>query len=286
MDGFPRTGHRWVANRNVTLKKCRRILEQDLGMKEKKLDEVKKDVHELIDRVLMDGMQPDPIETGPVETKGRGKEKQGTKRRNAGSETKTKHSTQPKTQKGARKERSNVEEKTGNTRSARVEKLKRILKQATITISPSIYVKHKEENELYEALCGLLRKEGLPPNPTDREISSVRKRKQTERDLDGIDTSNIISSGRRRQRTTDARYNYKEEDESDEDVGESSPEPSEQHAVDDSDGSEPIDEEKSSEAPLYEPPHAQKQARGTQEDADEDARPPKRRAMLISDEDE
>lgn len=278
-------GCRWNANRNVTLKKCRRILERDLGLEEKKLDQVKKDVHEIIDRALMGGTQTDLPPPRPVETEIKRGEKKETKTKHAHVKSNSSMPAHNQRHKSAKTERSNAEEKNSGTRSARVEKLKRILKTATITISPNIYVKHKREDELYEALCGLLKKEGLSPNPSDREIAAVRKRKQIERDLDGIDTSNIISTGRRRRTSADAQYTYKEEDESDEDADESTPQPSSQLEGNDPDSSD-LEEASPRRAPSHKRPHAQDQADDTSMDKENCGNLPKRRTMVISDEED
>lgn len=188
-----------------------------MGMKEKELDVMKKEVHALIDRVLSRTLKPEEGNRGSIEMslhttakkheiQASKEEKEASKRRKENLVKKRK----PRTS-------SDPQENASQGKSARVEKIKRILKQATITISPSIYVKHKAENELYEALCNLLRKEGLSSNPSEREISALRKRKQIERDLDGIDTSNIIETGRRRRTTTGTRFSYQETVGSDED---------------------------------------------------------------------
>lgn len=278
-------GCRWNANRNVTLKKCRRILERDLGLEEKMLDQAKKDVHDIIDRALMGGMETDHPQSRKVEIESKRKEMKETKTKQARVKSKSTKPTDRKKHKSAYMDCTNVEEKNSGTRSARVEKLKHILKTATITISPNIYVKHKREDELYDALCGLLKKEGLSPNPTDREISAVRKRKQIERDLDGIDTSNIISTGRRRRTSADAQYTYEEKNESDEDEDESTTEPSSQLEEKNSDGSEPEDESPRM-APSHKRPHAQGQGEDTGKDEENLSKQPKRRMMVISDEED
>mmetsp|Transcript_8157 Transcript_8157/g.50562 ORF Transcript_8157/g.50562 Transcript_8157/m.50562 type:complete len:256 (+) Transcript_8157:4128-4895(+) len=255
-------------------------------MEEKMLDQVKKDVHEIIDRALMGGTQTDRPPSRPADTESKQRETKETKTKHAHAKSNGSTPTHKNRHRSAKTERSNVEGKNPGTRSARVEKLKRILKTATIAISPNIYVKHKGEDELYDALCGLLKKEGLSPNPTDREISAVRKRKQIERDLDGIDTSNIISTGRRRRTSADAQYTYKEENESDEDEDESTPEPSSQLKENNSDGSEPEEEESPRIAPSHKRLHAQGQGEDTGKDKENRSKQPKRRMMMISDEED
>jgi hypothetical protein len=72
------------------------------------------------------------------------------------------------------------------------------------SISPSVYRKAKQAPEekreeiLIKELKELLAKEGLSANPSEKEIKEVKKRKERTKELEGIDTSNIVSSSRRR----------------------------------------------------------------------------------------
>lgn len=85
-----------------------------------------------------------------------------------------------------------------------VEKLKSIIKACGMSIPPSVYKKAKQASEeerqdfLIKELEGILSREGLSGNPSEKEIKEVRKRKDRARELEGIDTSNIVSSSRRR----------------------------------------------------------------------------------------
>ncbi|KAH6801602.1 hypothetical protein C2S51_033048 [Perilla frutescens var. frutescens] len=86
----------------------------------------------------------------------------------------------------------------------RVENLKSIIKACGMSVPPSIYKKVKQvsdderETFLVKELEGILSREGLPKNPTEKDIKDCRKRKERARELEGIDMSNIISSSRRR----------------------------------------------------------------------------------------
>lgn len=90
----------------------------------------------------------------------------------------------------------------------RVEHLKSIIKSCGMSVPPVIYKKVKlaPENEreahLIKELEGILSKEGLSPNPSEKEIKEVKKRKDRAKELEGIDTSNIVSSSRRRSTTS------------------------------------------------------------------------------------
>ncbi|KAL9687700.1 hypothetical protein QQ045_032107 [Rhodiola kirilowii] len=90
----------------------------------------------------------------------------------------------------------------------RVEQLKSIIKSCGIRIPPVIYKRakqapeNKQEAALTKELVEILSKEGLPANPIEKEIKDVRRRKERERELEGIDMSNIVSSSRRRSTTS------------------------------------------------------------------------------------
>ncbi|KAL5558390.1 hypothetical protein UlMin_034601 [Ulmus minor] len=90
----------------------------------------------------------------------------------------------------------------------RVENLKSIIKACGMSVPPSIYKKvkqvpeNKREAQLIKELEEILSKEGLSANPSEKEIKECKKRKERARELEGIDTSNIVSSSRRRSTTS------------------------------------------------------------------------------------
>ncbi|PON46991.1 Homeodomain-like containing protein [Parasponia andersonii] len=90
----------------------------------------------------------------------------------------------------------------------RVEHLKSVIKACGMSVPPSVYKKvkqvpeNKREAHLVKELEEILSKEGLTANPTEKEIKEVRKRKERAKELEGIDTSNIVSSTRRRSTTS------------------------------------------------------------------------------------
>lgn len=128
--------------------------------------------------------------------------------------------------------------------SKRVEKLRTLCKQATITIPPTLYVKNKSDDELAAALEALLEKHGLSAGSGPNEVARAKQQLQTVRDLDGIDTSNIVEGGRR-QRGGD-RVSYRkllevesEEEEEDEEDGSQSSGSSEASGSED-EGEDPV----------------------------------------------
>ncbi|CAA0821264.1 Unknown protein [Striga hermonthica] len=95
-------------------------------------------------------------------------------------------------------------EKAASGYGEKVENLKSIIKACGMSVAPSVYKKAKqvpeEEREgfIVKELEGILTREGLSKNPTEKEIKDCKKRKDRAKELEGIDMSNIISSSRRR----------------------------------------------------------------------------------------
>ncbi|KDP32787.1 hypothetical protein JCGZ_12079 [Jatropha curcas] len=89
-----------------------------------------------------------------------------------------------------------------------VEHLKSVIKSCGMSVPPVVYKKvkqvpeNKREAQLIKELEEILSREGLSSNPSEKEIKEVRKRKERAKELEGIDTSNIVSSSRRRSTTS------------------------------------------------------------------------------------
>ncbi|XP_010500159.1 PREDICTED: eukaryotic translation initiation factor 5B-like isoform X2 [Camelina sativa] len=90
----------------------------------------------------------------------------------------------------------------------RVEHLKSVIKSCGMRVPPSIYKKAKQAPEekreatLIKELEQILAKEGLSSDPSEKEIKEVKNRKTISKELEGLDTSNIVSSSRRRSTTS------------------------------------------------------------------------------------
>ncbi|KAL1199520.1 hypothetical protein V5N11_011145 [Cardamine amara subsp. amara] len=101
-----------------------------------------------------------------------------------------------------------TKETTPTVYGKRVEHLKSVIKSCGMSVPPSIYKKAKQAPEekreatLIEELEQILAKEGLSSDPSEKEIKEVKKRKTISKELEGIDTSNIVSSSRRRSTTS------------------------------------------------------------------------------------
>ncbi|XP_024018116.1 uncharacterized protein DDB_G0283697 [Morus notabilis] len=89
-----------------------------------------------------------------------------------------------------------------------VEHLKTVIKACGLSVPPSVYKKvkqvpeNKRESQLIKELEEILSKEGLSAKPSEKEIKEVRKKKERAKELEGIDTGNIVSSTRRRSTTS------------------------------------------------------------------------------------
>lgn len=86
----------------------------------------------------------------------------------------------------------------------KVERLKSIIKACGMSVAPTVYKKAKQAPEekreafLVKELQEILSKEGLSTNPSEKEIKEVKRRKERAKELEGIDTSNIVVGSRRR----------------------------------------------------------------------------------------
>eukprot|EP00897_Mesotaenium_endlicherianum_P005644 jgi/Mesen1/5107/ME000254S04130 len=98
------------------------------------------------------------------------------------------------------------------THCARVEHTKRVCQAAGIKIPPHVYKKanqapaEKREEALVKELEALLEKEALCSTSSEKDIKAVKKSLDKQRELEGIDMSNILDEprGRRRSAATPA----------------------------------------------------------------------------------
>lgn len=105
---------------------------------------------------------------------------------------------------GARKARKRTEaaapgrrEKTAH--SVQVDKLKRVCQDAAIRVPPTVYSRHRgDDDALCRALEELLHRYGLSVNSSTDQIRRARREIETSRELDGIDLGNIIGERPRR----------------------------------------------------------------------------------------
>lgn len=99
----------------------------------------------------------------------------------------------------------NDDAKSGHNK--KVEHLKKLIKACGLNVPPSIYKKAKQVSEgkrdsfLIKELEGILSRQGLSSNASEKEIKAVKRKLERERDLEGIDMTNIIIEPRGRRST-------------------------------------------------------------------------------------
>jgi hypothetical protein len=105
------------------------------------------------------------------------------------------------------KEEDNTSKKESKSRelSARFIRMRNICRQAGIVVPPSLYKKEYTNDMMEDGILELLKKNGLDERSQKASILEVKEKLQLQRDLDGIDTSNIIEDGPRSRRRA-ARY--------------------------------------------------------------------------------
>ncbi|KAL3139488.1 hypothetical protein ABBQ38_003812 [Trebouxia sp. C0009 RCD-2024] len=168
---------------NLTMKACRKLLEEDLGLPEKSLADRKEFIQRYVDKII-----------AHKASKQDNKHSDGTRK---SSET----APRAKKRKAISKDDEDGSEPKAQPRtSVTIDKVKQICKAATIKIPPSAYVKTKSIQDVEQNLEDLLAKHGLCLDSSSHEINKTRDRLAKERDLEGIDTSNIVSGDRRARR--------------------------------------------------------------------------------------
>ncbi|KAK1436454.1 hypothetical protein QVD17_02234 [Tagetes erecta] len=218
----------------LTLAGVRRLLEEDLELQKFSLDPFKKLISKQLDEVLnsesnKEADSPSHGESENIEAEVKRKKKlavkekgqksqEPKKRKKPAKETeqprkKKKHSEELSVEKNGVQDQSSDESsggKSGKKEVAapvygkKVERLKSLIKACGMTVAPTVYKKAKQAPEnkreavLIKELEEILSKEGLSTNPSEKEIKDVKRRKERAKELEGIDTSNIVQGSRRR----------------------------------------------------------------------------------------
>lgn len=172
----------------MTLKKLRSHLEKDLGLEADALKPHKQQIAEFVDSLMAPPEQPEEEKAGSSGSESDDEEGSASKKRKGGVSTSAAPKAAPRTY------------------TKKVERIRSLCRQATITIPPNIYSKNKTDKELEAAMEALLSKHGLSANSGQHDVAKVKQQLQLQRDLDGIDTSNIISDSRRSRRGATTNY--------------------------------------------------------------------------------
>ena len=176
----------------MTLKTLRALLEEDLGLEADALKPQKQQIADFVDSLMAPPEEPETKESDSSASDSEsesddGDEKAPKKRKSPGDKP--------------------APAKAGpRVYSSKVERIKSMCRQATITIPPNIYSKNKTDPELEAAMDALLSKHGLTAKSGATEVAKVKQQLQLQRDLDGIDTSNIITDDRRARRGGATNY--------------------------------------------------------------------------------
>ncbi|XP_050937819.1 uncharacterized protein LOC103504049 isoform X4 [Cucumis melo] len=236
-----RTSYLKANSEKVTMAGVRRLLEDDLKLTKNALDSCKKLISQQVEEVSKESShstegssseeENDEVNPGKTNaTKGRILDSNETKKRkrstkkNVSAKKQRKHvqdtsdedsdeggeNVSEDDQSGSSNEKPVKKEVSSSTPvfGKRVEHLKSVIKSCGMSVPPSIYKKVKQapeskrESQLIKELEGILSREGLSANPTEKEIKEVKKKKERAKELEGIDLSNIVSSSRRRSTTS------------------------------------------------------------------------------------
>ena len=228
---YARRDHFLAHVATLTMKQARRLIETDLGLDAKALDEeaTKAAVAKYVDRVLASGDGPPenvaaaskenraPAATkSPAPAKPRTEhadedadEEEETDADEEGSDsdaselpsTKKRRVIDPKTNKTKttknKRKPAQAQKKTAAPVAGVVATLRDVCKRAGLTYQ-HVFMRHKDDETRIESLREILNENGLDGKSSDAQIAKVRAKVELARDLDGIDQSNVIEGGRRR----------------------------------------------------------------------------------------
>lgn len=218
----------------LTMKQARRLLESDLGLKVKTLDDVeaKATVTKYVEKVLAsaesNGGAASKENQAPVKSvKAKAVSKQASKAKDSGDEEEAdeegsdseegsegsdvfgdsdsdsnakkrkskKHQDSKKPKK--KKTAPAASKPAANPITGLTAKLRDTCKAAGLTYQ-HVFMKHKVDSDREQALELILSENGLSLNSSTDAINKCRAKVELAKDMDGIDTSNVIEGGRRR----------------------------------------------------------------------------------------
>ena len=201
----------------------RRILEKDLKLEKRALDDMKDVIGKLLLRV---------VETGNVDEEEEeeedfdDEEEEEVSDQNA-ARTIEEEEEEEEEEKGwtRKKKKTTTTTKTKSREGPKdemVAKLGRMCKAAGITKATHVFMKHKTNDERQKALEELLGERGLDIRSSAKDLARVKENIEREKDLEDIDASNIIEGGRRSRNRTQVSYKGLDVSESEEEEEEES----------------------------------------------------------------
>ena len=198
----------------------RRILEKDLKLEKRALDDMKDVIGKLLLRV---------VETGNVDEEEEEEEdfdddeEEEVSDQNA-ARTIEEEEEEEEEEKGWKKKKKTTTKTKSREgpKDETVAKLGRMCKAAGITKATHVFMKHKTNDERQKALEELLGERGLDIRSSAKDLARVKENIEREKDLEDIDASNIIEGGRRSRNRTQVSYKGLDVSESEEEEEEES----------------------------------------------------------------
>ena len=200
----------------------RRILEKDLKLEKRALDDMKDVIGKLLLRV---------VETGNVDEEEEeeedfdDEEEEEVSDQNAARTIEEEEEEEEEEKGWTRKKKKTTTTKTKSREGPKdemVAKLGRMCKAAGITKATHVFMKHKTNDERQKALEELLGERGLDIRSSAKDLARVKENIEREKDLEDIDASNIIEGGRRSRNRTQVSYKGLDVSESEEEEEEES----------------------------------------------------------------
>ena len=206
----------------------RRILEKDLKLEKRALDDMKDVIGKLLLRVVETGNVDEEEEEEEEEEEDfdDDEEEEDVSDQNA-ARTIEEEEEEEEEEKGwtRKKKKTTTTTKTKSREGPKdemVAKLGRMCKAAGITKATHVFMKHKTNDERQKALEELLGERGLDIRSSAKDLARVKENIEREKDLEDIDASNIIEGGRRSRNRTQVSYKGLDVSESEEEEEEES----------------------------------------------------------------
>ena len=203
----------------------RRILEKDLKLEKRALDDVKDVIGKLLLRVVETGNVDEEEEEEEEEEEDfdDDEEEEDVSDQNA-ARTIEEEEEEEEEEKGWKKKKKTTTKTKSREgpKDETVAKLGRMCKAAGITKATHVFMKHKTNDERQKALEELLGERGLDIRSSAKDLARVKENIEREKDLEDIDASNIIEGGRRSRNRTQVSYKGLDVSESEEEEEEES----------------------------------------------------------------
>ncbi len=213
----------------------RRILEKDLKLEKRALDDMKDVIGKLLLRVVETGNVDEEEEEEEDDDEEEeedfddDEEEEVSDQNAARTIDEEEEEEEEEEEKGwTRKKKKKTTTTTTKTKSREgpkdetVAKLGRMCKAAGITKATHVFMKHKTNDERQKALEELLGERGLDIRSSAKDLARVKENIEREKDLEDIDASNIIEGGRRSRNRTQVSYKGLDVSESEEEEEEES----------------------------------------------------------------